>query len=83
MFSYLFAKPTMLVDMDTRAAAIAHDRPVSRAKMLMSNHRRAAGNRPSRAFRDPAAVPDPLQQAKVFLLVSKRTGSAGEHLALR
>lgn len=82
LFPELFAKQTVLVDMDTRAA-VDRDRgsPFDRDQFV----RRVAG--PDGVVRRehyvvPAKNQGRLAKANVFLLVSHETGSAGEHLAL-
>jgi hypothetical protein len=80
MLPYLFAKPARLVWMDTRAAAAA-SMPFLASPSL---HKLAAPATIDR--REHRVVPHPTEQrlfdAKVFYLTSKRTASAGEHLAL-
>ena len=81
MFPYLFSKPTVLVDMDTRAAVAARQAGAPPADF----ERTVAG--PEGVVRKehyvvPAKDQGPLAKAKVYLLISNETGSAGEHLAL-
>ncbi|MFL6733458.1 MAG: S41 family peptidase [Sphingomicrobium sp.] len=82
LFPALFANETILLDMDTRAA-VAHERggPLEPEPFV----RKIAA--PAEIFREqhyvvPAKNQGALAKAKVYLLVSKGTGSAGEHLAL-
>ncbi len=82
IFAQIFAKPTELVAMDTRQAhEEAHGSPPWEKDFM----REIAG--PEGVVRRvhdavPAADAGGLAQAKVYLLVSERTASAGEHLAL-
>lgn len=81
MLPYLYAKPTPLVQMDTRAAvAAAGNDPIGEGTTV----RRLAG--PAGVVRrEHVALPGeatPLRRAKVFYLTSSRTASAAEHLAL-
>lgn len=80
MLPYLFAKPARLLWMDTRAAAVA-TMPFLASPTL---HRLPAPASIDR--REHRVVPHPTERrlfdAKVFYLTSKRTASAGEHLAL-
>lgn len=80
MLPYLFAKPARLVWMDTRAAAVA-----SMPFLAAGSLQRIPGP-DSVERREHRVVPHPTEQrlfdAKVFYLTSKRTASAGEHLAL-
>lgn len=81
MLPYLYAKPTPLVQMDTRAAVVAagHE-PISEGATV----RRLAG--PAGVVRREHVVlpgeATALRRAKVFYLTSSRTASAAEHLAL-
>jgi len=81
LFPQLFARPTVLVDMDTREAVdAAGGNPIQDAQI-----RKIAG--PAGVVRRehfvvPAAKPNGLRDAKVYLLTSKRTASAAEHLSL-
>lgn len=82
LFPHLYAKPTLLLGMDTRIAVEQRrGSPDEDAASL----RKVAG--PEGVVRrehwaHPAAQPTGLSKARVFLLTSNRTGSAGEHLAL-
>ncbi|MFC3712680.1 S41 family peptidase [Sphingoaurantiacus capsulatus] len=81
MLPYLYARPTPLVQMDTRAAVAAAGRaPTATGPML-----RAVAAPPTIVRREHHVVPGkatPLRTARVFYLTSKRTASAAEHLAL-
>lgn len=82
IFPRIFQQATVLVRMDTRLAAeLEHGNPVEREAFV----RKIAG--PDSVVRRehyvvPSEDPTPLRQAKIILLVSGRTASAGEHLAL-
>nr|MBA3835000.1 hypothetical protein [Sphingomonas sp.] len=81
LFPQLFQQPTVLVEMDTRAAVDARSgNPIDEASL-----RKIAG--PDGVVRRqhfviPAARPTGLRSAKAYLLTSDRTASAGEHLSL-
>jgi len=81
MFPQLFDKPTVLVGMDTRVAVEQRQgNPLEDASL-----RKIAG--PEGVVRRehfvvPAAHQTALTKAKVYLLTSRRTGSAAEHLSL-
>jgi hypothetical protein len=81
LFPQLYAQPTVLVGMDTRLAVAERDgEELDQGAKL----RKVAG--PEGVFRqehhvEPAAQPV-LADAKVYLLTSGRTASAGEHLSL-
>ena len=81
MLPYLYAKPTPLVQMDTRAAVVAAGyAPFNEGPTV----RRLAGP-PGVVRREHVALPGAataLRHAKVFYLTSSRTASAAEHLAL-
>lgn len=83
LFAELFAKPTTLVTMDIRRAVEEkHGRIFGDNDPLL---REVAG--PATIVRrehlvTPAATAGPLRKAKVYLLTSKKTFSAAEHLAL-
>lgn len=77
MFPYLFDKETVLVGMDTRSSV---------ANSLDEGPRLRKAAAPAGVVREehfvvPAAGA-PLAKAKVFVLASGRTGSAGEHFVL-
>ena len=81
MFPLLFDKPTVLVGMDTRIAVEERQgNPVEDASLRKVKGPEGVVRREH--FVTPAAAPTQLSKAKVFLLTSKRTGSAGEHLSL-
>lgn len=82
MFPALFAKPTTLVTMDTRVAVEQREDggPPETYRL-----RKVSG--PDTVVRrehyvEPASKEPPLADAKVYLLTSKKTASAGEHLSL-
>lgn len=82
IFSRLFARETALVGMDTRVAVERRrGSPIGDGPTL----RRAEG--PEGVVRRihyamPAGTATPLREAQVFLLTSRRSGSAAEHFAL-
>ncbi len=83
LFAQLFAKPETLVVMDIRQAVEEkHGTPFGDHDPLL---RKVAGP-PTIVRREhvviPAAKPGALRQAKVYLLTSKDTFSAAEHLSL-
>ncbi len=78
LFPQLFSAPTVLVGMDTRVAVYEED--IEQATL-----RRVGG--PEGVVRQehhvvPAAQKTGLSNAKIYLLTSERTASAGEHLSL-
>jgi len=82
IFSYLFARETLLVGMDTRLAA---ERAGGNPLGELSTLRRA--DAPDGIVRRmhyalPGGAATPLREARVFLLTSRRSGSAAEHFAL-
>ena len=81
MFPYLFGKPTVLVWMDARRAA-EEARPEERREPRL----RILSAGPDVVRREHFVLPHArerrLRDAKVFVLTSGRTGSAGEHFAL-
>jgi hypothetical protein len=82
IFSYLFARETPLVGMDTR---IAVERSGNNPMTDSATVRRVAG--PEGVVRRmhhavPGAAATPLRTAQVYLLTSRRSGSAAEHFAL-
>jgi hypothetical protein len=82
IFSYLFPRDTLLVGMDTRSAAEREGgNPLGDSSATI---RRAAGpDGVSRRMHHAVPGPDtPLRNAQVFLLTSRRSGSAAEHFAL-
>ena len=81
IFPWLFAKPTRLVTMATRKSVDEADgSPVAGVQSL----RLVAGN-PDFVTREHWVTPGKdkrLSKAKIFVLISNRTGSAAEHFAL-
>jgi len=78
MFPLIFDKETVLVGMDTRAgidSPLADGPRLRKAAAPVSVVRREH-------FVIPAAGAHPLAKAKVYVLASGRTGSAGEHFVL-
>jgi C-terminal processing protease CtpA/Prc len=82
MFSYFFDKPTMLVSMDTRldvekrgGSPLAEGETLKRVDAPAGIVRRMH-------YALPSSNATALSTAKIFLLTSKKTASAGEHLAL-
>jgi C-terminal processing protease CtpA/Prc len=81
LFPQLFDKPTVLVDMDTRVAVEQRQgNPAGDASLRKVSGPEGVVRREH--FVVPAAQPTPLSKAKVYLLTSRRTGSAAEHLSL-
>ena len=84
LFAQLYAQPTTLVVMETRQAAEERrGMPIEDEQAAML--RKVAG--PAKIVRRehyvaPAAAQGPLKDAKVYLLTSKDTFSAAEHLSL-
>jgi C-terminal processing protease CtpA/Prc len=83
VFEQIFAKPTTLVTMDIRQAVEEkHGTPFDPNDPLM----RKVGSPPTLIRREHVAVPAAqqggLRDAKVYLLTSKDTFSAAEHLSL-
>jgi hypothetical protein len=82
LFPALFAKPKTLVTMDTRVAAEQQDG----GDQPEANQLRRVSGPDSVVRREHHVVPasnnPPLADAKVYLLTSRRTASAGEHLSL-
>lgn len=82
IFSYLFPRETLLVGMDTRTAAERAggnplgDPPTLRAASAPDGISRRMH------FALPGAEGTPLRTAQIFLLTSRRSGSAAEHFAL-
>jgi len=81
MFPQLFDKPTVLVGMDTRIA-VEQRRGGEPEEWSLRKVVGPDGVVRREHFVTPAARQSSLSKAKVYLLVSERTGSAGEHLAL-
>ncbi|MFL6721237.1 MAG: S41 family peptidase [Sphingomonas sp.] len=82
MFPYLFARPTVLVDMDTREAIAARNRPEPDEAKYLRTVKGPPGVVRNEQFVVPAKGAGALQRASVYLLTSHATGSAAEHLAL-
>jgi hypothetical protein len=81
LFPELFAKETVLVGMDTREAVDRREgSPMAGAKLRLVKG--PAGVVRREHYVVPAAKGIGLRTAKVYLLTSNRTVSAGEHLAL-
>lgn len=81
LFPELFAKETVLVGMDTREAVDKRDgSPMADAKLRLVKGPSGVVRREHYVV--PAAKATGLRDAKVYLLTSNRTGSAGEHLSL-
>ena len=82
IFPYLYSSETVLVGMDTRTAAESRDgNPLAEADATMSRVSAPEGitRRMHYAFPGPDTS---LRRAQVFLLTSRRSGSAAEHFAL-
>lgn len=82
IFSYIYPRETLLVGMDTRTAA---ERNGGNPLGELATLRRAAApegviRRMHHALPGPAATP--LRDAQIFLLTSRRSGSAAEHFSL-
>ncbi|HVM23637.1 MAG TPA: S41 family peptidase [Sphingomicrobium sp.] len=81
LFPHLFAKETVLVGMDTRVAVDERG-----GSPIIDERVRKIGGPAGVVRREhyvtPASPQSSLATAKIYLLVSKATGSAGEHLAL-
>lgn len=81
LFPQLFDKPTVLVGMDTRVAVEQRQgNPVEDASLRKISGPDGVVRREHYVV--PSAHPTPLSKAKVYLLTSRRTGSAAEHLSL-
>jgi hypothetical protein len=82
MFPYLFAKPTTLVRMDTRASVDrAGDNPVGddpRLRLVPSKEDVVSRDH----YVEPSKTEKRLFKAKVFVLTSGATASAAEHMTL-
>ena len=82
IFSWIFPRETLLVGMDTRSAVVRRrGEPIPDGPTL----RRVAS--PDTVVRRmhyavPSSRPTRLREARVFLLTSRRSGSAAEHFAL-
>jgi hypothetical protein len=82
IFSYLFPRETLLVGMDTRTDAERNGgNPLADGNPTM--RRASAPDGIVRRMHHAIPGPDtPLRNAQVFLLTSRRSGSAAEHFAL-
>lgn len=80
MFPRLFAKPVVTVAMDTRVAADQRGGGSPEASLRLVAGPEGVVRREHHVV--PAAQSGALPNAKIYLLTSKRTASAGEHLAL-
>jgi hypothetical protein len=82
IFSYLFARETLLVGMDTRTAAERNGgNPLGEpATLRTASAPESVVRRMHYAI--PGAQATPLRGARVFVLTSRRSGSAAEHFAL-
>lgn len=81
IFSYLFPRETLLVGMDSRAAAERGGNALADA----DPHMRVAAAPAGIVRRMHYAIPGPdtpLRRAQLFVLTSRTTGSAAEHFAL-
>jgi hypothetical protein len=81
MFAQLFDKPVVLVDMDTRVAVEQRRGSPVAGHPTLRQIKGPEGVIRREHFVAPAAQPT-LTSTKVYLLTSKRTGSAAEHLSL-
>ena len=82
MFPMLFAKPTVLVASDTRLSVMEKGEDPGADDMRLRKIAGPAGVVRQEHYVEPAAPPTALRDAKVYLLVSNKTVSAGEHLSL-
>lgn len=83
IFAQIFAKPTVLVDMDIRSAVEAKfGTPFDPKDPLMRKIEGPETINRREHIAVPAARQSALNDAKVYLLTSKRTFSAAEHLSL-
>ena len=82
LFPQLFAKPAMLVGMDTRIAVEQRRGSPVEGQASLKKVTGPEGVVRREHWVTPAAQPTALSKADVYLLTSKRTGSAGEHLSL-
>ena len=81
LFPQLFAEPTVLVGMDTRVAVEQRQgNPAGDASLRKVSGPEGVVRREHYVV--PAAQPTALSKANVYLLTSRRTGSAAEHLSL-
>lgn len=82
MFPMLFAKPTVLVASDTRLSVMEKGEDPGAEDMRLRKIAGPPGVVRQEHYVEPAAQPTGLRDAKVYLLVSNKTVSAGEHLSL-
>jgi hypothetical protein len=83
IFAQIFAKPTVLVDMDIRSAVEAkYGSPFDPNDSLLRRIKGPDTINRREHFVTPAADQGGLRDAKVYLLTSKKTFSAAEHLSL-
>jgi hypothetical protein len=80
IFAQLFAKPTPLVAM--ALAKSVYDERGPMFGNLPTLHFAAAGDKMVATHEAVPGEPTPLREAKVYLLVSNKTASAGEHFSL-
>lgn len=82
LLSYLFARETTLVFMDLAESEVAKRGPPPGGRATL----RAIVGPPGVVRREHVAIPNPVERdlfdTKIFYLVSSRTASAAEHLAL-
>jgi hypothetical protein len=81
LFPEIFTKETALLDMDTRAAVV-RERGGPDLDEFVRSVDAPDGIMREEHYVIPAKNQGALATAKIYLLVSKKTGSAGEHLAL-
>ena len=81
LFEQLYAKPVLLVGMDTRIAVEQRRGSPIDGHPTLRKVAAPEGVVRREHFVTPASTPS-LADAKVFLLTSKKTGSAGEHFSL-
>lgn len=81
LFPQLYAKPTVLVAMDTRQSVFESDEEGGQ-EFALRRITAPAGVVRQEHYVEPAAQPTGLREAKIYLLTSNRTASAGEHLSL-
>jgi C-terminal processing protease CtpA/Prc len=82
LFPEMFAKETALLDMDTRSAVVRERGGGPDRDDFVRTVAAPDGIYREEHYVVPAKDQGGLVKAKVYLLVSKNTGSAGEHLAL-
>ena len=82
IFPQIFARPTVLVHMDTREAVDRREGNPLEGQSSLRTVKAPAGVVRREHFVTPAKEQGGLATAKVYLLTSGRTASAAEHLAL-